>query len=146
MAIDIATLKIELFTGSFTNTLYSANVSLMDVNALADTLNTRGLTGSSITVGTVYALSLQECVVVGEYSSLTTVQRDLWNAIITTATNGIAVSNTLIRSQIAGVWSATTTTRTNLAALQTRSCSRGETLFGENIVVDTNSIYVALTL
>jgi len=145
MTIVLSALKTELTTGSFAS-LYSANVTLRDYNALTDTLNTVGLTGSSITIGTVNALTLQQCVVVAEYLQLTNQQRDLWNAIVTTATGGLAISNTLIRAQITGIWSAGLSgTRNNLLSAQTRACSRAETLFGEGTVVDPNAIYVALT-
>lgn len=146
MALDLSNLKIELTTGSFAATLYSANVTRRDYNALADTINRVGLTQSTIQVGTVNALTLQQCVVVAEYLTLTNQQRDLWNAIVTTATQGIAISNTLIRAQITGIWSAGLSgTRSNLISAQTQPCSRAETLFGEGFVVDTNAIHVALT-
>jgi len=144
MTIVISALRTELLTGSFAS-LYSAFVPTRDLNAMGTVINTPGLTGSSITVGTVTALDIQQCVVAAEYIGLTQPQRDLWNALVTTAVTGIAISNTLIRAQTAVVWSAATVTRSNLALLQTRSCSRGETLFGENTVVDLNSLYVAIT-
>ena len=146
MALNLSALKVELLTGSFAATLYSANVTRRDYNALADTINTVGLTQSTIQIGTIGALELQQCVVVTEYLTLTNQQRDLWNAIVTTATQGLAISNTLIRAQITGIWSAgLSATRSNLISAQTRLCSRGETLFGEGVVVDTNAIHVALT-
>ena len=146
MPIDFAALRIELLTGSFAS-LYSAARALGDYNRLTDLVNTTNANGanSTVTIGTVNALTLQQCVVAGEFTSITQAQRDLWQCIVTTATTGIAISNTTIRQQITTIWSATTTTRANLISAQTRFCSRGETLFGENVIVDTTAIYVALT-
>jgi len=142
MTINFAVLKNELTLGSFAAT-YSTAITRGDYNALVDTVNS--VTTSTITIGIARATTLQECVVIGEYSNLAQPARDLWGAIVTTATTGISISNTIIRAQIAGIWSAGTTTRTNLVNAQTRPCSRAESLFGENVVLDTNLIYIALT-
>lgn len=145
MAINISALKVELLTDP-KSVGYSASVTVGDLNRLADLLNTRGLGGVSdvVSVGTLNAFDLQQLVVGSEYLNLTQPQRDLWNMVITTAINGIAVSNTLIKGQITAVWSAGTTTRTNLVSAQTRAASRAEILGGEGVVADTGVIYQAL--
>jgi len=145
MSLDLSAVKIELLTGSYAS-LYSANVLLADYNGLAQTMNTPGLTGSSIVIGTATAYGLTQLVVAAEYLQLTLPQRDLWNMIITTgAAVGVAISNTVVRQQIGAVWSASTTTRANIIAAETRFSSRGETLAGEGVVIRVNDIYVALT-
>ena len=145
MAIVISALRTELLTGSFAQ-LYSTFVAQGNHNTIADTINRIGVTGSTVVVGTVPVLAMQMAVVPSEYVLLAQPQRDLWAAILITAQGaGLAISNVLIRQQVGQVWSGTTTTRSNLSNLQNRLCSRGETLFGEGVGVDTNSIYVALT-
>ena len=144
MTINISALQVELLTGSYAS-LYSANVTLFDINALVVTVNNPALASGVVVVGLVGLQDIQQCVVASEYLGTTQAQRDLWDTLLLTATQGLAISNTLIRTQTAAVWSASTTTRGNLSSLQTRPCSRGETLFGENTLVDFNSIYVALT-
>jgi hypothetical protein len=146
MAVDISTLTIELTTGSFASA-YSAAVASGNVNFLVDVLNRVSAVDpfAVITVGRANAAYLQQQVVGSEYIGLTQAQRDLWGVLLGTAgANGLPISNTLIRGQVTAVWSAATTTRSNLVSAQTRPCSRGEFLFGENTFVDGNLIYVAL--
>ena len=148
MAIDYLTLKQEYTTGSFANTLYSTYVSTRDYNTLAQVTNTRGLTGSSITIGILTAYEIQRLVVGSEYLTLTQAQRDLWGTlmVVAQAQQGLAVSDTNIRGQVLVIWSAgLSNTRNNLISAQTRLCSRAESLFGENTVVTPTDAYVALT-
>ena len=141
MAAGLSALRIEFLTDPV-GIGYGSYVSNGNHNGLVRLINSvsanTGTAGSAITVGNIFALGLQQAVVAAEYVALNQAQRDLWNAVITTAVTGISISNTVIRGQITTVWSAGTTTRTNLAALQTRLCSRAETLFGEGIVVEPN--------
>ena len=144
MAIDVSNLRIELRTGSFAS-LYSGNVLIGNYTGMEDTINTRQAVGSTIVVGVMTAYELQTLVIGSEYLSLTQAQRDLWNAVVTVAgTGGIAISSTFVRGQIGAVWSAATSTRSNLSAAQIRQASRGEALFGEGTVIPANAIYVAL--
>lgn len=144
MAIDLPTLRVELRTGSFAS-VYSANVLAGNYNGIADTINTRQGIGSSIVVGTLTPNQLQHMVIGSEFLSLTQAQRDLWQVMMTAGQGGLAISLTAVRGQVAQVWSAGTSTRSNFSAAQTRLASRGEALFGEGTVVDVGAIYVALT-
>lgn len=135
MPVNLSALRSELLSDP-SGIGYSTALLRGDDNALVDLLNTVGV--GTVSVGTVFAISMQQCVVVSEYSNLTATQRDLWNVLITTGVNGIAISNVTIRNQIAGVWGAGTTTRTNLLALVTRSAARSEVLFGEGVYVTAN--------
>lgn len=146
MTINLSALKVELLTGSHAS-VYSAAVSARDFNTLTDLVNSVSSPADTVNVGTVYALALQQCVVASEYAQLAALQRDLWNAIVTTATAGIAISHTIIRQQITTIWSAgLSATRSNLVSAQARTCTRAENLFGEGTVVNTNMIYVAFTM
>lgn len=146
MSLDLSAVRTELLTGSYAS-LYSANVTLGDYNALTATMNTRGLTGSSIDIRLANANTLTQLVVASEFLALTAAQRDLWAMVITAgaALGGVAISNMLIRQQIGAVWSASTTTRANLIAAETRFSSRGETLAGEGAIISVNDVYGALT-
>lgn len=146
MTINLSALKVELLTGSHA-AVYSAAVSARDFNTLTDLVNGVSSPADTVSIGMATALTLQQCVVASEYAVLTALQRDLWNAIVTTATGGIAISNTIIRQQITTIWSAGLSgTRSNLVSAQARACTRAENLFGEGTVVDTNTIYVAFTM
>lgn len=102
------------------------------INEISANSNTAN---SQVSVGLLYSLNLQLCVVASEYSSLSQGTRDMWNAIITTAIQGLMVSQANIRGQISNIWSGTTT-GANISSLYRRRCSRAEYLFGENATVN----------
>ena len=87
---------------------------------------------------------LQVAVAAAEFLALSAGTQALWNAALTAAVNGIAISNTTFRAQVTTVWSAGTTTRANLVTLQERCCSRAETLFGEQMQWDVDQIAKAV--
>lgn len=141
MAFVLSVLRTELLS-SLQASAYSASIAVGDDNGVADQLNV--LTSATVSVGTVFTLAMQQSVSSGEYAVLSAGQRDLWGAILTTAVTGVAISNAQIRAQVAAVWSAGTTTRANLLALDTRAGSRAEVLFGEGIVVTPTDVQKAL--
>lgn len=148
MTVVLSALRSELLSDPV-GFGYSALLGPND-NGLADLLNSvvanvSHATTSTITVGTVFAVSMQQGVVASEYSSLQQNQRDMWHDIVAIAVPGLAISNTQIRLQMAFVWSAGTTTRGNLSNLQARTCARSETLFGENQFVNATQVYQART-
>ena len=93
-------------------------------------------------VSVINAATAQSAVVAAEFVTLTPVQENLWRAILTL--QQIPINNLNIRAQIAQVWLAGTVTRANLAALQRRSASRAEALFGEGVGVGHEDVAVAL--
>lgn len=143
MAIGLSALRVEVLTDP-ASIGYASHVSAGNFNAITGLINSIPANSnaalSAITIGTVFSFQLQQAVVASEYINLTAPQRDLWNAALVGAVNGIAISNTVFRGQIAVVWSAGTTTRTNLALLQARRCSRAEALFGEGEGADVNQV------
>lgn len=143
MPVNISALKVELQTDPKALG-YSAFVTIRDLNRLVDLINTPGLTNDTVSVAIVTSSDLQVNVVGSEYLGLTAGQRNLWDVIIFTGTQGIALSNPNVRNQIGVVWSAATTTRSNLSNLQNRQSSRAEALFGENITIGTGEIDLAL--
>lgn len=133
MPIDYDALATEIGTDP-QGLGYSGNSD----HQIAEILNTKGLSGETIEPQFVSADELQRAVVGAEYLTLTDVQRELWLAILTAAAageRGVAVGDPDIRGQVLAIWTAGSTTRSNLAALQTRDASRGEILFGEGTQV-----------
>lgn len=139
MPVNVSALRVELLTDP-KGLGYSTFVTFRDLNRLVDLLNTRGLTSEVVSIGTITSMDLQANVVGSEYVALTAAQRNLWDVVIFTGTGGIAISNTNVRGQITAVWSAATTTRANLVALQNRPASRAEVLFGENTLIQTGEV------
>ena len=104
------------------------------VNEISANSNT---TNSQVSVCMVFAINLNLCVVASEYSTLSQGTRDLWNAMMTTAIQGMIVSNSNVRGQVSSIWSGTTT-GANISSLYRRRCSRAEILFGEGASVNIN--------
>lgn len=143
MAVGLSALRVELLTDPV-SIGYASHVSNGTFSILTSLINSVSANThtptSAVTVGSVQAQDLQVAVVASEYLALSAGHQTLWNAVLTAATVGIAISNTVLRQQVTTVWSAGTTTRANLAALQTRRCSRAETLFGEGAAVDVTDV------
>lgn len=138
----VSALRTELLTDP-TGIGYSTAVTRADHNTLVDQVN-RFAVSYAVSMGTVTSIAMQTAVVPGEYGVLSNGQRDLWNAVLVAAVNGVPISNTVIRTQVAFVWSAGTTTRANLLALDTRSGTRAEVLFGEGVRVTSTDVQKAL--
>jgi hypothetical protein len=139
LSVNLTQLRTEFTTDpsgiGYANFLVSNHQRLVYlVNTVSANSNTAN---SQISVGMVFALQMQQCVLPSEYSNLTTIQRDLWNAMVTTAIQGLVISSTVVRSQVSNIWSGTTT-GANVSALFRRFCSRAETLFGEGAAVNAN--------
>lgn len=140
MAVTTSMLRTELLSSARAS-LYSALI-LQGSYLVAHDLNSYG--SVAVSIGTVYSLALQQAVSAGEYALLSAGQRDMWGAVLTTAVHGVAISNAQIRAQVAYVWSATTTTRAALLALDTKFGSRAEALFGEHETVTAQDVEHAL--
>lgn len=148
MPIGLSALRVELLDDP-ASIGYASHVSNGNFSILTGMLNSvsvnAGTATSVVDVRLVYAADMQTCVVASEYGILAGAQRDLWNAALTAAVNGIAISNTVFRAQITTVWSAGLSgTRNNLVALQSRPCRRIETVFGEGALVDVNEVAKAV--
>lgn len=149
MALTLSALRTEFLTDPI-GFGFSTMIAAGNDVGLAETMNsvTRNASlaaVSTIEISQVTALVLQQQVVGTEYLALSQGARDLWNAILTTATEGLVISNTLIRGQVTAIWSAGTTTRSNLSALQRRRAARAEILGGEGTVTLVNDANKART-
>jgi len=88
----------------------------------------------------VTAFDIVEAVVPGDFPTAAGDQfkRDLWRDILLTVgseTGGINANATNLKAKVLLVFGPATTTRTNLAGLQTRNGSRSEQLFGRDTLV-----------
>ena len=137
MPVNAAILKSEIATDP-----KGLGYSGKDDGQIARLLTRAGLSGETVEVSVINAATAQSAVVAAEFVTLTPVQENLWRAILTL--QQIPINNLNIRAQIAQVWLTGTVTRANLAALQRRSASRAEALFGEGAGVGHEDVAVAL--
>jgi len=123
---------------------YAALTAAPDAAGLVTLLNDT-TKGGTLNPTYVDAHALVNAVVASEYNALTQAARDLWRDVIVAAgTNGVRVNDAGVKAIVLAVWAAGTTTRTALAALQTRACSRFEKLFGENAACQDNDVKSAI--
>lgn len=138
MSIILSALKTEILTDP-ASLGYAAQGG--DQGAMANLINAR-TSSQSVTVTNVTNISMQQSVIGTEYADLPATAQRAWGALVGLDT--VPVCNTNIRAQIQAIWSAGTTTRANLVALQTRDGSRAEVLFGEGVRVHHLDIAAAL--
>ena len=134
----------ELVTELQTDPLTLGYASLLAAGndaAVYALLNDKSGPGSgSIDREFVNAGTLQSNVVATEYLALTAAQRELWLSLMVASQGNVEVINNEVRNQIIEVWGPATTTRTNMSALQTRTGSRAEVLWGDGAVVSYSEI------
>lgn len=133
MAIDYTVLKTELNDDPKGLGLTSLNDRLA-----AEKLNKVGASNQEIDVLTVSPINAQKSVIGTEFDVLSAGKQRLWLAIL--STGSIEIRNFNIRGQIGSIWGAGTVTKTNLVALQKRSASRSEVLFGPGVKVSQNDV------
>lgn len=131
MPVNLVALRNELITDP-----RALGLAALDDEKAAAKLNVRGVTGETLQPTSISIADLQRAVVGSEFLALLDAQRDLWLAILSSSVNSIINPKDMnVRGQIAQVWGVGTTTRDNLIALQIRSASRAEILFGEDVIV-----------
>ena len=91
------------------------------VMILAITIGVWGLWGNTaqaVNPPVVSVEDLQSAVIISEYLGLANVQRDAWNVILLSASDGgVDIKNEAIRDQALGIWGVGTETRSNLDGL-----------------------------
>ncbi len=96
----------------------------------------------------VTPFDIEEAVDAADWPSANNEQfkRDLWRDVLLSAgfEGTINANANNVRAKVLVVFSAGSTTRTNLEALQTRDGSRAEVLWGDNSIVTTVAIAKAL--
>ena len=111
-----------------------------DNNEIAALLNAAGGSSETIDHGIVDGQELQMAVVISEYIALSDTQRAGWTAIISAGAGQIDTADQRVRDQIKAIWGAGTDTRANLMALEARSASRAEVLFGADVSVSHTDV------
>jgi len=109
-------------------------------------INEIGLSGEVVDVAFVTAAQIQAEVVGSEFLTLAAREADLWLALLIAggAQGSLEVRKSNIRGQVLEIWGAGTVTRSNLAAIQIRSASRAEALWGDGATPTTQAIEEAL--
>ena len=136
MTVDIAELATEL-TNDPASLGYATELTSGNNNGLVAKLN---LVRDTITVDKkeIQPAEAQSAVVGSEFVSLSDVAQRAWQCIV--GLPAIPVANANIRAQIAAIWGAGTSTRTNLLELQTLKGSRAEALWGEAVSVSLQNV------
>jgi len=114
---EIQTLRSELSDDPLTK-----GYSGMSDQEAADDINDVNRT---VDRETVTSCQMQSEVVGTEHTALTQAKRDVWISILC---DSVSIDNTNIRNQIKEIWGVGTATRSNLAALQTKTVSRATEL------------------
>ena len=133
MAIDYAVLKTEIQIDP-----KGLELLFSDIRDAADKLNEPGLSGETIEPENVSPVDMQAAVVATEYAGLPAAAQRMWLAIV--GLPDVPIRNASLRQQVKDIWAAGTATRGNLVALQSRSASRVEVLFGEGISVSYRDV------
>lgn len=142
MAVDLGQLKTEINTDPKTLGIsFDPQESEANNRFIAGRLNEIGASSETIEVTEVSTLDMQSAVIGSEFASLNATQQRAWLAIV--GLDSIPIKNTNLRGQVLAVWAGGTTTRNNLGTLQTKSATRSEVLFGENVSVSTHDVHLA---
>lgn len=108
---------------------------------IAAIINTVGASAETVNPGTVPTWQVTAAIVSSEWTALTQANKDLLAFYLNQGTIDSTSSN--VRTAIGGIFGVGAT-RTALLALVNRSATRGEVLFGVNVVVLTEDVSAAL--
>ena len=126
---------------------YSSLVTAGDYPAIAKLMNTSPepiAAGQQEQIYRNYAdtRDLVAGLVLTEVAALTQANRDFLTMVFSTAQVKTGDSN--LRTQMAAVFAAGTTSRTNLTNAAQKNAARSEALFGDNRMVTDHEVYLAL--
>lgn len=116
MAINRAALKAAIQSAPYAGNNAPAILALLNSADPAET--------ATFDVDSIDAQDAQAAVIAGEFIALTDAAQRAWGIIVGLGT--IPIRLPAIRAQILAIWGAGTTTRSNLADLQTRKANRCE--------------------
>lgn len=85
---------------------------------------------------------LLACIILTEFAALTQANRDYLTAMFSQPQ--VHTGNANVRTQLAGIFAAGTTSRTNLIAAAQKDASRAEALWGDGFHVTVQQAYLAL--
>ena len=127
---------------------YAAFVAEGNDQGIADLLNLRrdGVSAPGAAI-TVYRNDVRKAEIIGafvvtDYDALTAARRDLVGAIL--QLDVVDATDATLRSNLAAVFAAGTTTRANLVAMAQRAGSRAEALFGTGAFIAHQDVARAL--
>lgn len=139
MAIDPVALKAEIINDP-KSIGYATPWNAGSNQEVADLLNAvREI--CQVDVAYREAWELQNAVVYSEQAALDATRMTAWQNVL--RCGRVEVRNSNMRGQILGIWVAGTTTRSNLAELQTRDSSRAEELWGDGVTVSLDDVRAA---
>lgn len=111
---------------------------------IAAKLNEKGASGETLTPTWTDTVEILAVVVGTEVLALTQANRDMLS--ILTSTVRMKTGSATLRTAVAAIFGGATTSRANLIALTTRSASRAEALWGENMFLSDYNVSQALAL
>lgn len=111
--------------------------------AIADRLNLIGASDETITKEAVDTADVVAAIVRAEHDALSAASREYLHGVLLAAPE-VKVGEPNVRSSLAGLFPAGTSSRANLIALATRPATRGEVLFGLNAHVTAVNVAHAL--
>lgn len=138
MTIDYVALAAEINNDPFD--LGYEGLSDYEISVL---LNTPGLSGQTIFRAYTPTEELVAAIIRTEYDALSAAAKTYLNSVVL-STRQVKTGDATLRNQIGGVFAAGTTTRDNLIAISSKSATRAEVLFGENVTVSDIDVARAL--
>lgn len=137
VAINYPNLKVEVDTDP--EGLGYAGKSDYDISVL---MNTPGASGETLFKSYTPVEDVAACIVRSEYDALAAAGKTYLNEVVLKGTK-VKTGDATLRAQIAALFGAGTTTRTNLTNVASRAASRAEILFGENSYITDQDIATA---
>lgn len=138
MPINYTALANEINTDP--RTLGYAGKSDYDIAVI---MNTPGASGETIFRTYTPTEDVVAAIVRSDYDSLVAAGKTYLNEVVL-KTSKVKTGDATLRTQIAQLFGAGTTTRTNLTNVASKSATRGEVLFGENTSVTDVDVARAL--
>lgn len=112
--------------------------------AVAAKMNEVGASAETLTPMWTETTEILAVLVGTEILALTQANRDMLQ--ILTTTNRLKTGSSTLRAAVAAIFGGATTSRANLVALTTKSCSRAAALWGEGVVISSAQVGEALEL
>jgi hypothetical protein len=137
---DYQTLKTEINTDP--KALGYAGKSDYDVSVL---MNTPGASAETIFKSYTPIEDVVACLVRAEYDALAAAGKTYLNEVVLKGTK-VKTGDATLRAQLAALFGAGTTTRTNLTNIASRQAARSEILFGENANINDGDVAIARNL
>lgn len=138
MPINYTALATEINTDP--KALGYANKSDYEIAVI---LNTPGASAETLFKSYTPIEDIVACILRSEYDSLAAAGKTYLNEVVLKGAR-VKTGDATLRTQVAQLFGAGTTTRTNLTNVASRPATRAEILFGENTNVSDQDVAVAL--